>query len=66
MRITLEKIRYTVFNLSGANPIKKFMAVIYVFSYYARVFVRQGWKSLPVINALAYYENSYFTDKKFS
>jgi hypothetical protein len=34
------------------------------FSYLASAFVRLGWKSLPGTNALAYYENSYITDKK--
>ncbi len=32
-------------------------SVIYDFSYYARVFVRLGWNSLPGTNTLAYYKN---------
>jgi hypothetical protein len=48
----------------GANFIKLFWFVIYRFLYYARVFVRHDWKSFPGTNTLAYYKNSYITDKK--
>ncbi len=41
----------------GANLIKLFWAVIHIFSYQARVFVRLGWKSLLGTNTLAYYED---------
>jgi hypothetical protein len=30
----------------GANDIKLFVSVIYEFSYYAKMFVRIGWKRL--------------------
>jgi hypothetical protein len=42
----------------GANVIKLFWSVIYIFLYKARVFVRLGLKSLPRTNTVAYYENS--------
>jgi hypothetical protein len=41
----------------GANVIKRFLYVIYGFSYLARGFVRLDRKSLPMTNTLAYYEN---------
>ncbi len=41
----------------GANVKKLFLPMIYVFLYLARVFVRLDWKSLPMTNTLAYYEN---------
>jgi hypothetical protein len=43
-------------NFPGAIVIK-FLSVIYRFSYKARVFVRLDWKSFPMTNTLAYYEN---------
>ncbi len=36
---------------------KTFLSVINRFSYYTRLFVRLGWKSLPRTNTLAYYKN---------
>jgi hypothetical protein len=47
----------------GANVIKIF-SVIYRFSYLASVFVRIDWKSLPMTNIVAYYENLQITEDK--
>jgi hypothetical protein len=41
----------------GANAIKLFLTVIYIFAYKVRVFVRLDHKSLPMTNTLAYYKN---------
>ncbi len=48
----------------GPNVIKHFFSVIYEFSYWARVFVRLSWKSLPGTNTLAYYQNYQITGVK--
>jgi hypothetical protein len=45
-------------HISRGQCYETFLSVICVFSYLARVFVRQDWKSLPMTNTLAYYENS--------
>jgi hypothetical protein len=58
-RILKEKnfLNFLNFLHSGANVIKLFLPVIYRFSYKATVFVILDWKSLPMTNALVYYEN---------
>ncbi len=48
-------------SLSRAQCYKTFLSVNCVFSYYARVFVRLCWKSLPGTNTLAYYKDSQIT-----
>ncbi len=40
----------------GANVIKLFLSMIYGFLCLARVLLSLDWKSLPMTNALAYYE----------
>jgi hypothetical protein len=42
-----------------ANGIK-INAIIYKFSHLASVFVRLGWKRLPMTNTLAYFKNKKF------
>jgi hypothetical protein len=44
--------------IPGPNVIKLFLSVIYEFLYKARVFVRLGWKILPMTNTLDYYKNT--------
>jgi hypothetical protein len=43
---------------------KTFLSLIYGFPCLARVLFSLDWKSLPMTNALAYYENPYFTALK--
>ncbi len=49
----------------GLNLIKLFTVAVYEFWYWARVFVRLGWKSLPRTNALAYFEIINYGQKCF-
>ncbi len=42
-----------------ANGIK-LLSIIYKFLHIARVFVRLGWKSLPITNTPAYFKNKKF------
>jgi hypothetical protein len=44
---------------------KTFFVLICEFLYLTLVFVRIGWKSLPLTNTLGYYNYSYITDKTF-
>ncbi len=44
-------------NSPRAQCYKTFLSVTYEFLFYARVFVRLGWKSLPGTNSPLYYEN---------